>query len=229
MGDNGVAEISLGPTAGVAKMVVYLNGSGAIDNIRFTPCTGSIGDFVWNDLNRDGIQDLGEPGIGGVTVNLEDDTGTVIATTTTGPNGFYQFTGLCAGDYKVVVDESTLPPGFVASLCKAGSDPTVDNKIGESLFHLSCSDPDMNGPEDCGTRQGDGRKNDSKLINDWLFAGMAGKLTLDCDPTVPVGSDECTISEAGEVDYTYTIKNIGNVEVFNVTVEDNQFGMVPEN
>jgi hypothetical protein len=36
-GDNGVAVKVLGPTAGVAKMVVTLNGSGAIDNIVFTP------------------------------------------------------------------------------------------------------------------------------------------------------------------------------------------------
>jgi cysteine-rich repeat protein len=34
-GDNGTATIGLGPTAGVAKMVVTLNGSGGIDNIVF--------------------------------------------------------------------------------------------------------------------------------------------------------------------------------------------------
>ncbi|SDM68334.1 hypothetical protein SAMN05660860_03009, partial [Geoalkalibacter ferrihydriticus] len=33
-------------------------------------CGGSIGDFVWNDLNQNGLQDAGEPGISGVTVNL---------------------------------------------------------------------------------------------------------------------------------------------------------------
>ena len=34
-GDNGYASISLGPTSGVASMIVLLNGSGAIDNICF--------------------------------------------------------------------------------------------------------------------------------------------------------------------------------------------------
>ena len=33
-------------------------------------CTGSIGDFVWEDTNRNGIQDNGEPGIPDVTVEL---------------------------------------------------------------------------------------------------------------------------------------------------------------
>jgi hypothetical protein len=35
-------------------------------------CFGTIGDFVWNDLNSNGIQDTGEPGLNGVTVNLYD-------------------------------------------------------------------------------------------------------------------------------------------------------------
>ncbi len=45
---------------------------------------GSVGDFVWNDLNKDGVQDAGEPGIAGVTVRLVNaTTNTVVATTTT--------------------------------------------------------------------------------------------------------------------------------------------------
>lgn len=102
----------------------------------------------------------------------------------------------------------------------------TDYKIGESIFHLSCSDQDMNGPEDCGKPQGDG-KNKAGFINDWLFEGMAGDLTLDCDPTPPVGSDQCTIPEGGDVEYTYKVTNTGTEEVFNVSVEDDQFGTVP--
>lgn len=40
VGDNGVAVVGLGPTSGVRQMVVVLNGSGAIDNIVFTPEDG---------------------------------------------------------------------------------------------------------------------------------------------------------------------------------------------
>ncbi|MBK7635956.1 MAG: hypothetical protein IPJ13_18015 [Saprospiraceae bacterium] len=32
---------------------------------------GSISDFVWEDLNGNGLQDSGEPGILGVTVTLD--------------------------------------------------------------------------------------------------------------------------------------------------------------
>src|SRR5690606_14695099 len=36
----------------------------------FVPARVSVGDFVWVDVDRDGIQDDGEPGIPGVTLVL---------------------------------------------------------------------------------------------------------------------------------------------------------------
>jgi hypothetical protein len=85
-------------------------------------CSGTIGDFVWNDLNLNGIQDAGEPGLAGVGVILKDGASQVIGTTTTNARAFYQFTGRCAGTYTVEVNASTLPAGFVASPCNAGPD-----------------------------------------------------------------------------------------------------------
>ncbi len=67
---------------------------------------GSIGDFVWNDLNQDGIFDDDEVGINGVTVELYDSEETLLATTISGDNfegeaGYYLFGDLVAGDYYV--------------------------------------------------------------------------------------------------------------------------------
>ncbi len=54
---------------------------------------------------------------------------------------------------------------------------------GVSRFHVSCSDQEMNGPEDCGSSLGNSKDNDAGLINSWIFKGMAGNsLTLDCTP-----------------------------------------------
>ena len=69
---------------------------------------GSIGDFVWWDVNGNGGQDLGEPGIPGVVVQLRDATNTVISTTVTGPGGAYTFVGWPAGTYSVTIG-SPLP------------------------------------------------------------------------------------------------------------------------
>jgi hypothetical protein len=65
-------------------------------------------------------------------------------------------------------------------------DATTGQKLGESAFHLSCSDPNMNGSEDCGLPQGDG-KDKSDVLNDWLLEGIQGEGgVLDCT------SDEAT-------------------------------------
>ncbi|GFO58129.1 hypothetical protein GMST_04540 [Geomonas silvestris] len=92
-----------------------------------TPCTGSIGDFVWQDLNRNGIQDAGEPGLNGVRVFLKDSFSNLVASASTTGNGFYQFTGLCAGNYRVEVDTATLPAGLVPSPVEQGSDRGADS------------------------------------------------------------------------------------------------------
>lgn len=60
-------------------------------------------------------------------------------------------------------------------------DPATGQKLGESNFHLSCSDDDMDGPEDCGKYEGDGKKNELGLINDWILEGMVdSRGALDC-------------------------------------------------
>lgn len=67
-----------------------------------TSTVASLGDRVWNDLNHDGVQNTGEPGISGVTVNLYASNGTtLIATTVTDANGYYMFTNLAPAIYIV--------------------------------------------------------------------------------------------------------------------------------
>jgi hypothetical protein len=83
---------------------------------------GSLGDFVWNDLNQNGIQDIGEPGIAGVNVSL---TGCAVAmNTTTDASGHYLFTNLPACTYTVTF---TTPNGHTACLHNQGSDDGMDS------------------------------------------------------------------------------------------------------
>jgi hypothetical protein len=106
------------------------------------PCSGKIGDFVWNDLNGNGIQDPGEPGLNNVTMELLNNEGTVISTTKTGvgpmnQNGYYQFPALCTGTYSVVVDATTLPPNFQPSPSLAGGNTAVDSNGSPAPVTLS--------------------------------------------------------------------------------------------
>lgn len=65
---------------------------------------GSIGNFVWYDIDADGVQDVGEPGIANVRVSLSNG-----AQTFTDANGFYLFSGLLDATYDVFIDTTTLP------------------------------------------------------------------------------------------------------------------------
>lgn len=112
--------------AGTGNVITYVD-AGIVSNPGVFDTKGSIGDFVWNDLNNNGIQDAGEPGIAGVTVTLYGADGTtVIATTTTDALGNYQFTNLGAGTY--IVGFSGFPAGYALStLPNAGSDDAKDS------------------------------------------------------------------------------------------------------
>ena len=64
----------------------------------------SIGNFVWEDINRNGLQDANEPGLADVVVTLswvDEFNNTVILPTQTDQNGMYLFDNLAAGQYYV--------------------------------------------------------------------------------------------------------------------------------
>jgi hypothetical protein len=104
-------------------------------------CRLGIGDRVWNDANRNGIQDAGESGINGVRVTitpgyyadrLDPNSLVTSAITQTGPgefgDGYFMFRPVdCDVNYTIAVDLSTLPAGMVATGIGLGSDPAVDS------------------------------------------------------------------------------------------------------
>lgn len=110
--------------------------AGALSVPDVTEEPASLGDFVWEDLDNDGIQDDGEPGVGGVVVHLLDCAGNVLDETVTGMDGAYGFADLQPGDYNL---HFVLPEGWEFSPRDAGGDDALD------------SDAHMNGGTDCTT------------------------------------------------------------------------------
>jgi len=103
------------------------NGGGDPDPVY------NISGVVFYDVNENGVQDAGEPGIEGVDVTLND--GTVVYTDI---DGYYLFTDLFAGDYVVIVGEyndraHTTPS--VVDVTIVDSDMVVD--FGFEPYHVS--------------------------------------------------------------------------------------------
>ncbi|WP_314212462.1 SdrD B-like domain-containing protein [uncultured Actinomyces sp.] len=113
----------------------------------------SIGDYVWFDANKDGIQDADEYGVTGVTVTLTDGAGNPVIDldgnpvkpVTTDANGKYEFTNLMpnvdrivanAGEenYKVIF---TAPAGYSATKSYAAADGEKDSNGADSSVTLT--------------------------------------------------------------------------------------------
>jgi hypothetical protein len=65
------------------------------------------------------------------------------------------------------------------------------NEIGTSVFHISCSNSDMNSPYDCGNQQGNGKKDEDGLINKWILDGLESSsgMPFQCTDDLPVNRD----------------------------------------
>lgn len=85
------------------KSVSVNVGASALVNF-VVQAEGVIQGVVFDDLNRNGTQDVGEPGIGGVVVTRDEN-----AATTTNSNGSYQFIQSPPGAYDITL---TVPNGY---------------------------------------------------------------------------------------------------------------------
>ncbi len=120
---------------------VYDDGGSQTSGVReialVIQCAGqpaTIGDFVWHDLDADGIQDAGEPGIAGVTVDLYYCNGTFVATTSTDASGCYSFQA-APGDYYI---KFVAPAGYVFSPQDQGLDDAVDSDADPATGKTVC-------------------------------------------------------------------------------------------
>jgi len=120
------------PSTGTTSTVVLGRGENRTDvdaGVSTTVATASVGDFVWYDLNGNGIQDSGEPGLTGATVKLYTSANVQVGSTvTTTSSGAYSFTGLSAGTYYM---KFALPssPSYVFTQQTQGSNTAVDSDV----------------------------------------------------------------------------------------------------
>jgi protocatechuate 3,4-dioxygenase beta subunit/Ca2+-binding RTX toxin-like protein len=93
--------------AGTKAVTITSGGSAVVNAGEYAPST--IGGTLFGDSNNDGVQQSGETGLAGQTVQLIGPDGvTVIATTTSSGTGAYSFSGIAPGTYTVQV---VAPPG----------------------------------------------------------------------------------------------------------------------
>ena len=138
------------PTTGLTGIINLQQGRSDLTVDAGVYRSASLGNFVWEDLDGDGIQDPGEPGIDGVIVELKDASGaTLIAAMTrsfNGQKGYYLFDDLRPGSYRVEFEE--IQDYMFTSQNAFGSDDLNDSDANRStglttLYSLESGETDL--------------------------------------------------------------------------------------
>jgi protocatechuate 3,4-dioxygenase beta subunit len=128
-GKESSAGVVIPNSIGTDTIPVVFNGSSSTDNDFGELKAASVAGNVYVDTNNNGIKDVNEAGIAGVTLTLTgaDDVGPVSRTTTTAADGSYVFANLRPGAYGI---KETQPAAYLDGKDSLGSlGGTVSNDL----------------------------------------------------------------------------------------------------
>ncbi|MGD8463922.1 MAG: SdrD B-like domain-containing protein [Anaerolineae bacterium] len=156
-GDSGSIDVTVAIQAGlphsttmVITDVIYNHVDEIADSTTITFHVNqppqSLGNFVWYDTDQDGIQDAGEPGVGGIDVSLHPRqcSEQQLASDVTDDNGNYLFTDVPPGVY--CLQFSSIPAGWSISPQNQGADDTVDSDadpVTAQITDITLTDTDL--------------------------------------------------------------------------------------
>ncbi len=218
--DNEDADLPAGTflSTVISQTVIVAGGETADVNFGFAP-SSTIGDTVFEDLNANGIQDVGETGILGVEVtitgDIDNDGDTDIAHTTTDENGNYTFL-VAPGVYTVSVNEGTLPcPSYINTTPGILTDSVIfaEDNLSLDFGFLHIGKP---------TNACDGRVKQ---------VGTLTRGAADLPVTITARTIDSKDGVLGEVSLTYdgteiTAVSDGVVSIVNVFIEDGSVNVV---
>ncbi|WP_157603413.1 SdrD B-like domain-containing protein [Spirosoma telluris] len=192
-----------------------------------------IGNRVWKDTNKNGIQDAGEPSLSGVTVELRDANGTLIATAATAANGNYIFSNqpnlndTPSQKYGLPITQLTNYNLLISSL---GTDPST---AGLTLTGVTIAPGETAGATDTGTTLAN---NDAFLVNGkptiMLKTGIDGTInhtfdfgfvgsTFDLALTKKLATGQASVIRPGStVTFSLSVINQGTTPAYNIQLAD---------
>lgn len=119
---------------------VYSGSLGQVNryDLAFATPTGALSGYKWNDLNGDGMRQDNEPGLPGVTINLDlgNNGGAPDLTDVTDGNGFYDFANVPYGTHRLT---ETVPGGYTQTWPEAAEGfqyIVVLDPLNHTLDHL---------------------------------------------------------------------------------------------
>ncbi|MDD2669535.1 SdrD B-like domain-containing protein, partial [Zoogloea sp.] len=137
LGGNDATDSDVDQTTGKTITTTLESGENDLSwDAGLSQQTASIGDKIFYDTNANGIQDAGEAGVQGVVVELRDANWNVLDTRTTDAGGNYRFDDVAAGQYRIDVQEWTLPSGYAFTAANQGTNDAVDSDVINTGGHM---------------------------------------------------------------------------------------------
>ncbi|MBN8820717.1 MAG: carboxypeptidase regulatory-like domain-containing protein [Spirosoma sp.] len=192
-----------------------------------------IGNRVWKDTNNNGIQDAGEPSLAGVTVELRDANGNLVATAVTDANGNYIFSNqpgvndTPSQKYNLPITQLT---DYTIRVSSLGTDPST---TGLTLTGITIAPGETAGATNTGATT---TNNDAFLVNGLptikLTTGVDGAVNhnydfgfvgsiFDLALTKKLATGQASVIKPGsQVTFTVTVKNQGTQPAYNIQVTD---------
>jgi hypothetical protein len=120
----------------ISITLIFISLMPSISSIPPDPtCLSIIGDYVWEDLNFNGIQEICEPGIDDVTVELYSCCDVLKGTTQTSDGGLYEF-HVSSGNYYL----KFIPSGdYLFTIQDAGADDQLDSDVDPLTGKTECT------------------------------------------------------------------------------------------
>jgi uncharacterized repeat protein (TIGR01451 family) len=175
-------------------------------SVAVKQCFGSIGDYVWKDTNRNGLQDSNESGVSNITVELYrsdingNPIGSALTTQQTGATGNYLFDQLSSGDYVV---KFIIPTNLKLTTQNAGNDALGSDADLTSGFS----------PKVTIDTKATGITKDNPTID-------AGLVNKRIDLALEKSIDKKLVEVGDIVQYVIKVKNEGEITATQVTVKD---------
>lgn len=248
-GGNDLKDSDVDPNTGRTTSITLLSNELQDQWDAGVYCPAQLGDLVWLDLDRDGIQDAvnqpgGEPGVAGVQVELllpGDDgqcntgdevlsaSGSRVTADGSGvdPLGAYLFDNLLPGNYCV---EFVKPAGMDCTdpnVTPPANPSEVDSDAIPGASVCQTRDP-VEDPIQLQSGESD-RSWDAGLVELAQPEIRIVKFTNGLDANDPVnGNDIPVVAPGGEVTWTYKVTNTGTVNIpeGDISVTDNIIGAV---
>lgn len=193
--------------ARAAGLALLVGPANAVQTI-----TGAtVGNLMWNDLDGNGLQDVGEPGLPGLDIMLsgdDSDGNSVVLFRTTDQDGQYSFADLPSGDYTLRFSLPDIVGSDIGIFTyqSQGSDPALDSDAGPSSWEA----------EVAVSATGEYLDVDAGVLYPTSSVSVVKKINGD-DAAISPG---VAVELGSNLAVTFDVANTGNLALSSVSVSD---------